>query len=218
MTRKTSDIAMLLGSSSKSRSKRGQGLTGKLVGFIDSMLGRKSKRGRRQERREQTVPMLVFGVAVLLAFGGGYAIGGGFGNSFSNSFSNNGDGANPLRAQGRAPTFVDEVATRPLAAEAFIVSVYPGVAAAEAKELAQSLSKYLTSKGLAKVRPYPWPQANGTLWVVAVYFDGEAEASKTKLALEELPMDVPDEMFCTIRKTDAKSPTGWPGRVDIPNQ
>lgn len=218
MARKTSDIAMLLGSSSKSRSKRGQGLTGKLVGFIDSMLGRKSKRGRRQERREQTVPMLVFGVAVLLAFGGGYAIGGGFGSSFSNSFSNNGDGTNPLRAQGRAPTFVDEVATKPLAAEAFIVSAYPGVAAAEAKELAQSLSKYLASKGLAKVRPYPWPQANGTLWVVAVYFDGEAEASKTKLALEELPMDVPDEMFCTIRKTDAKSPTGWPGRVDIPNQ
>lgn len=214
MARKTSDIAMLLGSSSKSRSKRGQGLTGKLVGFIDSMLGRKSKRGRRQERREQTVPMLVFGVAVLLAFGGGYAIGGGFGNSFSN----NGDGTNPLRAQGRAPTFVDEVATKPLAAEAFIVSAYPGVAAAEAKELAQSLSKYLTSKGLAKVRPYPWPQANGTLWVVAVYFDGEAEAGKTKLALEELPMDVPDQMFCTIRKTDAKSLAGWPGRVDIPNQ
>jgi hypothetical protein len=214
VARKTSDIAMLLGSSSKSRSKRGQGLTGKLVGFIDSMLGRKSKRGRRQERREQTVPMLVFGVAVLLAFGGGYAIGGGFGNSFSN----NSDGTNPLRAQGRAPTFVDEVATKALAAEAFIVSAYPGVAAAEAKELAQSLSKYLTSKGLAKVRPYPWPQADGTLWVVAVYFDGEAEASKTKLALEELPMDVPDQMFCTIRKTDAKSPTGWPGRVDIPNQ
>lgn len=220
MARKTSDIAMLLGSSSKSRSKRGGGLTGKLVGFIDSMLGRKSKRGRRQHRREQTVPMLVFGVAVLLAFGGGYAIGGGFGSGgFGNGgFGSKADGTNPLRAPGRAPTFVDEIATKPLAAEAFIVSAYPGVAAAEAKDRADSLSKYLKSKGLAKVRPYPWPQANGTLWVVAVYFDGETEAGKTKVALEGLPADVPDQMFCSIRKTDAKSPAGWPGRVTIPNE
>lgn len=209
MARKTSDIAMLLGSSSKSRSGRGGGLTGKLVGFIDSMLGRKSKR-RRHERREQTVPMLVFGVAVLLAFGGGYAIGGGFGDK--------GDGTNPLRASGRSPSFVDEIETRPMAGEAFIVSAYPGELAADAKVLAHSLSQYLQTQGLAKVRPYPWPQVNGTLWVVAVYFDGEAEAEKTRQLLDGLPADVPDEMFCNIRKADANTPTGWPGRVVIPNE
>lgn len=209
MARKTSDIAMLLGSSSKSRSSRNRGLTGKLVGFIDSMLGRKTKR-RRRERREQTVPMLVFGVAVLLAFGGGFAIGGGFGENV--------EGANPLRASGRSPSFVDEIETRPMAGEAFIVSAYPRVPAAEAKVLAQSLSKYLKTQGLAKVRPYPWLQDNGTLWVVAVYFDGEAEAEKTRQLLAGLPADVPDEMFCSIRKADSKTPAGWPSRVEIPNE
>ncbi|MFT4515424.1 MAG: hypothetical protein ACI89X_003423 [Planctomycetota bacterium] len=208
MARRTSDIAMLLGSSSKSRSSRGRGLTGKLVGFIDSMLGRKSMRGRRQERREQTVPLLVFGVAVLLAFGGGYAFGGGFGNK--------GDGSNPLRAPGRSASFVDEIETGPMAAQAFIVSAYPGRPAADAKILAHDLSKYLIDKGLAKVRPYPWPTPEGTLWVVAVYFDGEAEAAQTKQLLAELPDNVPDKMFCSLREADAKSDTGWPGRRDIP--
>lgn len=207
MARKTSDIAMLLGSSSK-RSRRGGGFTGKLVGAIDSMLGRKYKGNRRQERRDQSVPLLVFGIALLLAFGGGYAVGGGFGKGE--------DSTNPLRAQGRKPTFVDEIKTKPLAPEAFIVSAYPGVQSAEAKVEAHALCKYLKQKGLTKVRPYPWPMDGGSLWVVAVYFDGEAEAQKTRQLLLELPADVPDRMFCTIRDRDSATPDGWPGRREIP--
>ena len=126
MARKTSDIAMLLGSRSKARTSKSTGLTSKLVGFIDSMLGRPSKGVRRQEKREQTVPLLVFAIAVLAAFGGGYAVGGGFGKSSD---------VDPLRAGGaigRTPTFDDEVITEPMAPEAFTVSAYKGVPAAEA--------------------------------------------------------------------------------------
>ena len=209
MARRTSDIAMLLGSSSKSRSSRGGGLTGKLVGFIDSMLGRKKKRNRRQERREQTVPILVLGIAILLAFGGGYAVGGGFGKD--------GDGTNPLRTTGRSPSFVDEIKTRPLASEAYIVAVYTEVAAAEAKLQAHSLSKYLISQGLTKSRPYPWPTEQGTLWVTAVYFDGEEEAAQVYQALRALPEDVPDKVFCDFRTHDIATEQGWPGRRAIPN-
>lgn len=208
MARRTSDIAMLLGSSSKSRSSKNSGFTGKLVGFVDSLLGRKPKRNRRQERREQSVPMLVFAIAVLVAFGGGYAIGGGFGGK--------GKDSNTLIAPGRTPTFVDEVETQPLAAEAFIVSAYPGVPAADAKIRAHSLSQHLVGQGLLKARPYPWPQADGTLWVVAVYFDGQAEFAKTAQMLRDLPQDVPDEMFCNIRKNDRQSATGWPSSMEIP--
>lgn len=212
MARKTSDIAMLLGSRSKARTSKSTGLTSKLVGFIDSMLGRPSKGVRRQEKREQTVPLLVFAIAVLAAFGGGYAVGGGFGKSSD---------VDPLRAGGaigRTPTFVDEVITEPMAPEAFIVSAYKGVPAAEAKARAQSLAKYLQGKGLTKTRPYPWPLDGASLWVVAVYFDGAAEAQKTLTLLQALPDDVPDEMFVRIREKDSATEAGWPSSRTIPKE
>jgi hypothetical protein len=206
VARKTSDIAMLLGSRGKARTSKSTGLTGKLVGFIDSMLGRSAKRGRRQEKREQTVPLLVFSLAVLLAFGGGYAVGGGFAKS---------DGTDPLRAAGREPLFVDEVNTTPLSSEAFIVAAYPGVAPAEAKARAQSLAKHLQGRGLTRTRPYPWPQQGPSLWVVAVYFDGPVQAEQTAAQLRALPDDVPDQMFASYRANDAEA---WPSRQVMPKE
>lgn len=198
MARKTSDMAMLLGRSGKSRSHK-SGLTKKLVGFIDTMLGRASKRGSRQERRPQSVPLLVFGIVVVTAFGSGYAIGSGVSETV--------DGIDSLRAPaGREPSFVDEIKTKPLAAEAFIVSGYPGMPSSEARSRAHDLSKYLNRNGLQqKARPYPWPTETGTVWVVAVYFDGQSDKERVEKALHSLPAEVPDESFSNLRASDS-----WP--------
>lgn len=203
MARKTSDMAMLLGRSGKSRSHK-SGLSKKLIGFIDTMLGRANKRGVRRERRTQSVPLLVFGVIVVIAFGSGYAIGSGVSDTV--------DGIDSLRAPaGREPSFVDEIKTKPLAAEAFIVSGYPGVPSSEARSRADDLSKYLNRNGLLqKARPYPWPTETGTLWVVAVYFDGQSDRERVEKALRSLPADVPDASFNSLRANDK-----WPSSRSI---
>lgn len=205
MARKTSDIAMLLSSRSKSRSRRSGGITGSLVGLIDKLLGRASKRGRRQEKRAQTVSMWAFGISVLVAFGGGFLMGGAVGDA--------GDGADPLRAPGRTASFVGELDTEPLSREAFIVAAYPDLAASAAKQQAISLTKYLQARGFDKARPYMWLEGNsGPVWVVAVYFDGESKMRATRSKLRALPADVPDQVFSHLRNS---SKTEWPGRYVI---
>lgn len=197
---------MLLAGRSKSRSRKGGGFTKSLVGFIDSMLGRPSK-GRRQSS-VQKVSMWVCVIAVLVAFGGGFLIGGAVGKS--------GDGNNPLRAPGRSASFVGEMDMAILSPEAFIVSGYPDDSLAVGKERAVALTKYLRANGLEKARPYLWPQgAKGPLYVVAVYFDGEAEAEKTRIALNSLPADVPDQVFTFQRKVAANKNLQWPSRHKI---
>ena len=203
MARKTSDIAMLLGSSrSKSRSRSGGGITALLMGFVDKLLGRSSKRSRRPERRHRKVSMWLFVAGLLLAFGGGFMIG--------DRVSEVADGSDPLRAPGRTPSFVNEVDTKPLSPEAFVVAAYPGEPDEEAKTSAVELANYLQQQGFAKARPYPWEQDNGPLWLVAVYFDGDQEAQKTSDMLKQLPPDVPDARFVKLRKQKE-----WPSRHKI---
>ena len=117
------------------------------------------------------------------------------------------DGIDSLRAPaGREPSFVDEIKTKPLAAEAFIVSGYPGMPSSEARSRAHDLSKYINRNGLQqKARPYPWPTETGTVWVVAVYFDGPSDKERVKKALHNLPAEVPDESFISLRASDS-----WP--------
>lgn len=207
MARKTSDIAMLLSSRSKSRSRKGGGLTKSLVGFIDSLLGRSSSR-RRQEKSTQKVSSWICAVLVLVAFGGGFMMGGAFGKT--------GDGNDPLRANGRTATFVGEDDMTPLSSEGFVVSGYPDATLAAGKEQAVALAKYLQAKGIEKARPYLWPQgAKGPLYVVVVYFDGDAEAAATQRLLEALPADVPDQVFTYQRNVAAKQNLQWPSRHRI---
>lgn len=196
---------MLLSSRSKSRSRKSGGITGALVGIIDNLLGRSSKRTHRRERSVQSVSMWVLVIGVLVAFGGGFLMGGAFGKA--------GDGGDPLRAPGRSASFVGEFETEALANEAFIVAAYPDDPAPAAKQHAVNLTKYLRGKGLEKTLPYLWPQGNnGPVWVVAVYFDGEAEATATRAKLEALPAEVPDQVFVHVRNV---SKTEWPSRYVI---
>lgn len=203
MARKTSDIAMLLGSRSKSRSRSSKGFGSSLVGFVDNLLGRAggSRGRRRSEKRPQMVSAWVFGIGLLVAFGGGFFFGGKFGGGDA--------GPDALRANGREPALLNEIETQPLSSQAFIVSSYQGVPDTEAKTRAQDLSNYLREQGLASARPYPWPQDQGVLWLVAVYFDGEQDAAQKTQVLQRLPAEVPDKMFVHWRKTESVWPMRW---------
>jgi len=199
--RKTSDIAMLLGSRGKSRSRGSRGgLGSSFFGAIDGALGRVFK-GRRKDRA-QAVPLVVFAIGLLVAFGGGFLVG----DRFSG-----GDGNDPLRARiGQQPGFVNEVDTTPLASHAFIVTAYPlteNLDEAGARQKATDLAAYLVQHGLEKARPFPWPRNQGIIWVTAVYFSNDVEQQETRDRLLNMPDSVPDEMFCELRIKDSEWPT-----------
>ena len=199
--RKTSDIAMLLGARGKprSRSSRG-GVFSSFLGVIDGVLGRSGKRRRKQ--RKQNVPAMVFAVAVIAAFGGGFLVGGQFADAA---------GDDPLRARvGQAPDFVNERLDEKLADRGFAVAVYEpdrlgGDAAAQQEAL--NLAKYLRSMGLAKSGVRFWDTG---VWVAVVYCEGDAERDGTRDQLLNLPQDVPCEVFAKYR-----AESGWPSDREI---
>lgn len=197
--RKTSDIAMLLGARGKSRSRSSRrGVFSPFLGVIDGVLGYSGKRRRKQ--RKQNVPAMVFAVAVIAAFGGGFLVGGQFADAA---------GDDPLRARvGRAPDFVNERLTEKLADQGYVVAIYdPAIAGgdAEAKQDALNLAKYLQGMGLEKSRALLWNTQEASFWVTVVYYEGDAERDGTKDQLLNLPEDVPCQEFASYR-----SDSGWP--------
>ena len=178
VARKTSDIALLLSPRGKSRSRSGFGHT--VSKFFDQLLGRTRGRSLR-DRRGQSVSTWIFVGGIVLAFAGGFLLGGQFGGD-------NDPGRAGLHANaaggGTKPGFVGEVDTLPLASHAFVVSAYPNLPAVEAKGRAAKLGEYLRAAGLAKARPYLYPGKSGPLWIVAVYYDGDSEAAATRERLE----------------------------------
>ena len=206
--RKTSDIAMLLGSRGKARSRGSRGGFGSaLNGLIDGALGKIFKgRARRQRRAASSVPMLLFVIGLLVAFGGGFVVGGRLGGV---------EGGDLLSARiGQKPGFINEFDTAPLSQDAFVVTAYPvreGLDEAVARQRAADLARYLGEHGLEKARPYPWPKDQGVLWVTAVYYSGDVEERRTRELLLNMPDDVPDAMFCDLRINDS----GWPTAMKI---
>lgn len=217
MARKTSDIALLLGSRGRSRSRGGFGR--QLLGFVDGLLGsafsgRSSKSRRRDDRRAGAVSAWALLVAVLVAFGGGFLLGGQFAGAAQkdrNALSANVGDTDGSGAGGRAPAFVGELDTRPLAAQAFVVAAYPNLADLDARQRAGDLAGWLREQGLGKARAYPWPRGDSTLWVVAVYFDGVAEQRDTLAGLAALPAGAPDQTFVQLRNSEP----GWPNVYSI---
>lgn len=206
MARKTSDIALLLGSRGRSRSKGGFGYV--VRSLVDAVLGRGQggRSLRRDDRRSRGVSGWLFVGGVLLAFAGGFLLGGHLGGP-------NDAGPAGLRAgvTGRTPAFVGEVDALPMAPQAFVVSAYPGLVEDDARARAAALARYLQAQGLPKSRPYCYPARDGAVWVVAVYFDGEVEQAATRDRLRALPADVPDETFVMLRNRDEH----WPQWRDI---
>ena len=202
--RKTSDIAMLLGSRGKSRSRgsRGarKGFLPSLLGVVDGLLGRARKGGRK--KRGPSVPMFLFTVGLLAAFGGGFLLG---------DRLNGGEGENPLRARvGVQPGFIHEHDTTKLADEGFVVTAFAVSerrTEEEARQRASDLAKYLQDQGLAKARPREFRPG---VWVTVVYFDGDAEHDGTRDELLNLPEEVPCVEFRQYR-----AESQWPQVYDI---
>lgn len=188
--RKTSDIAMLLGSRSKSRSRGSKkSLFSSLVRVVDGLLGR--TKSSRSKQRRASVSTLVFAGCLVAAFGGGFVIGERVGG---------GAGEDPLNARvAQRPEFVHEVDAAKLASEAFVAAAYLATetrSEEDAKESAVVLAKYLQANGLPKSRPYRW---RAGLWVTVVYFEGDAERDHTRAMLLNMPDGEPDEEFSRSR-------------------
>lgn len=216
MARKTSDIALLLGSRGRSRSRKG-GFAQKLFGYVEGLFGRKTARSLREDRA-QKVSVWLFAVGLLVAFGSGFLIGGGVGGAGvdenplnANGNANGGDRTRPNG--GQRPAFVGEVDATQLSSRAYVVSAYANLDEDAAREQADGLARWLQGAGLQKARAYLFPR-NGQdpVWTTAVYFDGDAEAVATRNLLLALPADVPDRMFVAFRKKGGES---WPAEYTI---
>jgi hypothetical protein len=208
VARKSSDMVLLLGSRGQYRG-RSRGFLKSLSSKLGSFFGRASSQRRSSVRSGRSgggsaLPgLLVLGV-LLLGFVGGFFVRGQFATAATT------EGSAGLKAGPQAPDIVGEIDASPMASQAFIVSVYPGLEPAVARQRARHLSDYLRGQGLQRARPYEYPSQNGPLWVVAVYFDGDADQAATRDKLVLLPPDVPDATFAELRKTEAGWPTAWP--------
>lgn len=204
MVRRTSDIALLLGSRGrvKSRSGFGRSITKMIDGWFS---GRSPWREARPTRR--VVPGWLALAAVLAAFAGGFWVGG---KSTQASTGTTGLDARP----GKEAGFIgaDE---KPWNKQFLMAAAYLGLSTAQGHANAKALSEYLLGKGLTKARPYLYPTAKGQFWVVAVYYDGDAELRKTTDLMRALPASVPDEAFTSLRRKQETQEAGWPQSFDV---
>jgi hypothetical protein len=195
--RKVSDMALLLGSRGRVRSRSG---VGKFLRSIqESLFGRAPWRPERAPKA-MTVPGWLAGIALLAAFAGGFLVGDRFGGT-------PGDKSGLQIRTGESAGFIHEADTAPLSSNGFIVALYQGLPAADASVRAKALSSWLRERGLAKARPYESQTAYGPVWIVVVYFDGDTEFKATRQRLLELPDAVPDASFTDLRKSYAEE---WP--------
>jgi hypothetical protein len=212
VARKSSDMVLLLGSRGQYRGRNAgflPSLRSSIASFFGRVGGGRQRRESRGRRSSSSSGAAVSGLAILalllVGFVGGFFVRGQFVGAAAK------EGNAGLKAGPQAPEIVGEMDTSALASQAFIVSAYPGIEPATARQHARHLSDYLRGQQLAKARPYEYPSQNGPLWVVAVYFDGDAEQAATREKLRLLPLDVPDATFCQLRKPEAD----WPLAVPI---
>ncbi|HEX6811829.1 MAG TPA: hypothetical protein VF384_09430 [Planctomycetota bacterium] len=197
---------MLLGSRGRAGSRSSSKFADTVRGLIGSLFGRTSGRWREDHRRRgMAVPAWLASALALGCFVGGFVMGDHLGQAKGVKSSE------ALRTTGRTPELLVETDTRPLSHTAFIVSAFPKLDPAVAKARAKALSDYLVGMKLAKARPYWWSSAASPLWVVAVYFDGDAELAATRKLLMGLPAEVPDETFVHWRNNEAE----WPRALSI---
>lgn len=203
MVRRTSDIALLLGSRGRVKSRSGFGRS--VRSMIDGWFGRSSWREERPSKR--LVPGWLALIGVLAAFGGGFWCGD---KAAHNATATSGLDAKP----GKTAGFLDE-SPEPLAKQFLMAAPYVNVPAAEAKAKAKALAEHLQGAGLAKARSHLYPTAQGQFWVVAVYYDGESEMRATCDRMRKLPADVPDPHFVELRRMQESSEKGWPRSYDV---
>jgi hypothetical protein len=195
VVRKTSDIALLLGSRGRGRSRSGFSKT--LRGIWETWFGRSPWRDERPAR-SMLVPAWLAALGVLGAFAGGYFAGGRFGGP-------PGDKAGLLAKAPTTPGFFEEAA--PLEDQAFVVAMYPDVPDAEGRAQAKELASWLAARELRKAQPYLLPDRN--VWTVAVYFGSDDERLATQGRLSAL-QEVPDRSFNDWRAARLNAGKQWP--------
>lgn len=203
-------MVLLLGS--RGQHRRNNGFGASLLRTVGSLFGSFGPFGRRTGSRRMEMGRSQRSVSAWVAFGGALVcFAGGFllGDHFAAAKVD--PSAAGLNASAKAPGFIGETDTRPLTGRAFIVAIYQNVPASDAKLKAKALSDWLRAQGLSSARPYEYPAQVGPLWVVAVYFDGDADKAAKRAELNKLPEDVPDAVFCQLRKGSA----GWPEDYSI---
>lgn len=202
MVRKTSDIALLLGSRGRGR-PRGGGFARSVRGIWASWFGRSQWRDDRPPKH-LLVPGWLAAAGVLAAFAGGYLAGGRFGTSPA-------DGKAGLMATAPVTPVLfaenESDETEPLEANAFLVAMYPGIGDAEGRAQARQFAAWLVERDLKKARAYLVAQ-NDT-WAVAVYYGSPAEQQATRDKLVAL-RDVPDQSFHEWREERRNKGEEWP--------
>lgn len=213
-------MVLLLGSRGQYRGRSSSGFGGALrrAGeFLLNLTGfggpGNQRRSASRSSRGSTANWIALGGA-LACFGVGYVVG----HSTAGTIAPGGGNANAsLKADGQGagpgpvqPAMMGESDTRPLASQAFVVAAYE-MEASEAKSRAKTLAGWLRGQNLLKARPFEFPGKNGPVWIVAVYYDGEAEQTATRERLKLLPEEVPDDVFVSLRKD-----TKWPVAIAIP--
>lgn len=202
MVRRTSDIALLLGSRGRVKSRSGFGRSiGKM---LEGWLGRSPWREERPSRR--VVPGWLALAAVLAAFAGGFWLGG--------KSPREAAGTTLDAKPGKVAGFIDEY-ERPSNRQFLMASAYLRATSAQGRASAKALAEYLNGKGLQKARPYLHSTPKGQFWVVAVFYEGDAELRASTALMRGLPADVPDAAFAALRQQYEATAEGWPRSYQV---
>jgi hypothetical protein len=205
VVRKSSDIAMLLGSRGRARPRGGVGQSIRSV--FDSWLGRPA---RRDERPRASVPSWLALVGVLAAFAVGFFTGGRLGIQPADQASQLDAKPQGGKRPGNEPTLLDANEVEPLHSTCFVVAFYENVSDAIGRAQAKALSDWLRQQQLPTARPYLIQSRIGPVWSVCVYFDGPSQQASVRERLLALPVEgVPDLVFVQLRKTDPEWPKDW---------
>jgi hypothetical protein len=205
VVRRTSDIALLLGSRGRAKTRGGFGRSFRQL--LDGWFGRSPWREERPSRR--VVPGWLALGAVLGSFAGGFWLGG-------KATPRDGVAATLDAKVGKEAGFID-ADEMPCNRQFLMAAAYIGLSSTQAHGSAKALAEYLRGKGLQKAKPYLFATAKGPVWVVAVYYEGKTEEQKTTQLMRALPADVPDEAFLSLRRHQEASENGWPQSYPVPN-
>lgn len=208
MVRKSSDMALLLGARGRIGQRRGGGGGGFLASVVSTVQGlfQRNWRSEQRSRSGRAVPGWLALGGVLAAFAVGFFTGGRFAGPIDNSGLHAKGPTPPATPPGATPQVIDP-ASQKLGRTALAVSTHIDQAAAK------ELCLYLSSRGLAKARPYELQSARGTAWASVVYYDGPNERRATIERLRGLPAsDVPDGEFLRLRNQGEEWPYECPIR------
>lgn len=229
MARKASDLFSLLQSRGRGRggsSRRSAGgaigkVFGSVTGAVRGLMGSRGTdvgRGSRSSRSAgNTIRMSGLGMAgiAFLCLGVGYLLGDAFplsgqaalraGTSTDAGKGSGTEGAGPRQPVRPGPignqgpnggAAADDGSFAPLTNEGFFLAAFGN----GQKQRAVDLAAHLRGQGIDSVRAYWYQAGSDSQWVTVAYFDGPANAAKTRADLLKVPGPAADPEFENVRK------------------